>query len=93
MPRPREQYLIRPRLSRPRCQLLYRALSPTMGLAKSLFVPVLPSLLLYLIATLGANRGRVRETAATLADKIRYRRPGVPNRLNDGVSYKLDRRI
>ena len=52
--------------------------SPTMGLAKSLFVLVMPSLLLYPLSTLRANGLRGGEAAATPADKIGYRRPGMP---------------
>jgi len=78
MPRPREQYLIRPRLSRPRRQLLYRALNPTMGLAKSLFVLVMPFLILYLLSTFRAYRVRGGEAAAALTLKIDDWRPGVP---------------
>jgi hypothetical protein len=83
MPRPGEQYLIRPRLSRPRCPLLYRALNPTMGLAKFLFVLVMPSLILNLLSTSRANRLRSGEAATTPADKIGYRRSGVPQCFKD----------
>jgi hypothetical protein len=78
MPRPREQYLIRLRLSRPRCQLLCIALNPTMGLAKFLFVLVMPSLILNLISASGAYWHRRGEAATAPADIIGYRRPGMP---------------
>ena len=92
MPHPGEQYLIRPRLSRPQCQLLYRELNPTRELLKFPF-GLVPFLLLYLVPAFGTCFRRVREAAATLAEKIGDRRPGVPYRLDDCVNHKLDRRV
>jgi hypothetical protein len=78
MPRPGEQYLIRLRLSRPRCQLLYRVLNPTRELLKSLFYLVMPSLIPYFISASRAFLRRVGEATAASADEVGYRRLGVP---------------
>jgi len=93
MPRPEEQYLIRPRLSRPRCQLLYRALNPTMESLKLFSVLVMPSLILYFISASRAFLCRVGEATSTPAVIIRDRRPRVSNCFTDTVSHKLDRRV